>query len=238
MNNLPLVYNNKYIDLKMNMQLGGKTVSAKKNADEKQLEEKQITAAEVSRDEMFPLQPLSLQNPNMINYMEPSKTTTYTIPQGTILYHGSMVRESFNPYDIKLGNDTLVSYFSPNKEFAQDYIIGCALYPNKSGYIHAFRVKKNIENILIISTYEKQKTWTTKHIEDTFCSRKFRIQLNGIGFFFPKKQMQNENTVDFHSEFALCNPGQYLEYVHTEKCESTRKLSNPYNFAATNLIYG
>merc|ERR1712146_783067 len=101
------------------MQLGGKTEPAKKIADDKQLEEKQITAAEVSRDEMFPLQPLSLQNPNMINYMEPSKTTTYTIPQGAILYHGSMVRESFNPYDIKLGNDTLVSYFSPNKEFAQ-----------------------------------------------------------------------------------------------------------------------
>ena len=40
-----------------------------------------------------------------LNYMEPSKTNLYTIPKGTILYHGTLYKESFNPFDIRLGED-------------------------------------------------------------------------------------------------------------------------------------
>ena len=64
--------------------------------------------------------------------------------------------------------------------------------------------------ILIISPHERQSHWTLRFIEDSFCSRKFRIQLDGIGFFFPKKQElgfregQNaEQRIDFDSEFDL-----------------------------------
>ena len=53
----------------------------------------------------------SIFNPKKLNYMEPSKTTLYKIPKGTILYHGSLTKEAFNPYDIRLGDDRLVSYF-------------------------------------------------------------------------------------------------------------------------------
>merc|ERR1711916_34332 len=89
----------------------------------------QISQADVARH-----QSMSIYNDRYLNYMEPSKTTLYVIPRGTILYHGSMVKESFNPYDIRLGDDRLVSYFSPNKRLAADYIVGCALYPTKSGF--------------------------------------------------------------------------------------------------------
>ena len=41
------------------------------------------------------------------------------------------------------------------------------------------KIRKDIEKILIISTHEKQSHWTLRFIEDSFCSRKFRIQLDG-----------------------------------------------------------
>ena len=195
-----------------------------------------INEADVARH-----QQMSLYNDKYLNYMEPSKTTLYTIPKGTLLYHGALNKESFNPYDIRLGDDRLVSYFSPNKRLAADYIVGCALYPNKSGYLHKFRVKKDIEKILIISTHEKQSHWTLSFIEDSFCSRKFRIQLDGIGFFFPRRDekdftaiQQGDKTIKnlaFDSEFAICNPNEYLEYVSTQRCVSVRKLSQDYHFS-------
>lgn len=184
----------------------------------------------------------SIYNRKKLNYAEPSKTNLYTIPQGTILYHGSMYKEAFNPFDIKLGDDHLVSYFSPNKRLAADYIVSCFLYPSRQGFLHKFRVKKDIERIMILSTFEKRSDWTLSFIEDTFCSRKFRIQLDGIGFFFPRRDvedMQNIQTnpidtgngkVSFDAEFAICNPDEYLEYISTQRCISMRKLSDQYTF--------
>ena len=166
-----------------------------------------------------------------VNYMEPSRTSLYTIPIGTILYHGSLNRESFNPYDIRLGNDKLVSYFSTNRRLASDYIVGCALYPTKTGFLHKFVVKKPIEKILIVSAYDKQPHWTLNFIEDSFCSRKFRIPLDGVGFFFPRQDQSNTDNIVHDPEFALCNPNLHLEYVSTQKCISMRKLGLEENFA-------
>ncbi len=204
-------------------------------------EKKQEGGAQVSEADVLRHQQMSIYNDRYLNYMEPSKTTLYVVPRGTILYHGSMVRESFNPYDIRLGEDRLVSYFSPNKRLAADYIVGCALYPSKTGFLHKFRVKKDIEKILIVSTHEKQAHWTLRFLEDSFCSRKFRIQLDGVGFFFPRrdekdfvaiKQGMNETTnLAFDSEFAICNPNEYLEYVSTQRCVSMRKLNAEYHFS-------
>ena len=196
---------------------------------------------DLNEDDILKHQQMSMYNNEKLNYMEPSKTTLYTIPKGTLLFHGSLNRESFNPYDIRLGDDRLVSYFSPNKRLAADYIVGCALYPAKSGYLHKFRVKKDIEKMLIVSTHEKQPHWTLSFIEDSFCSRKFRIQLDGIGFFFPRRDekdftaiQQGDKTVKnlaFDSEFAVCNPNEYLEYVSSQRCQSVRKLTNDYHFS-------
>lgn len=183
----------------------------------------------------------SIYNDQFLNYMEPSKTTLYTIPQGTILYHGSLYKESFNPYDIRLGDDKLVSYFSPNKRLSADYIIGCALYPTKAGFLHKFRTKREIPRVMIVSSFEKQPNWTLRFIEDSFCSRRFRIQLDGIGFFYPRKDEStftslntNPDTVakvTFDSEFAICDPNYFLEYVSTQRCVSNRKLSPEYHFS-------
>jgi hypothetical protein len=198
-------------------------------------------AEEVDEAEQLRMQQMSIYNDKFLNYMEPSKTTLYTIPQGTILYHGSLYKESFNPYDIRLGDDKLVSYFSPNKRLSADYIIGCALYPTKAGFLHKFRVKREIPRIMIVSSFEKQPNWTLRFIEDSFCSRRFRIQLDGIGFFYPRKDestFTSLNTdpdvpakVTFDSEFAICDPNYFLEYVATQRCVSNRKLSPEYHFS-------
>lgn len=196
---------------------------------------------DINQDDIMRHQQMSIYNDRYLNYAEPSKTTLYSIPRGTILYHGSLNRESFNPYDIRLGDDKLVSFFSPNKRLAADYIVGCALYPTKAGFLHKFRVKKDIEKILIISTYEKQQHWTLKFLEDSFCSRKFKIQLDGIGFFFPRRDEKDFSSIQqgndapkrlsFDSEFAICNPNDYLEYISTQRCSSMRKLSKDYHFS-------
>ena len=39
-----------------------------------------------------------------------------------------------------------------------------------------------------------------------------------------------DNTEQYYSEFGLCNPKSYLEYLYSQKCQSLRKLSDPYRF--------
>ena len=41
------------------------------------------------------------------------------------------------------------------------------------------------------------------------------------------EDLDDEN---YYSEFALCNPNDYLIYLYTQKCMSLRKLSQPYRF--------
>ena len=48
--------------------------------------------------------------------------------------------------------------------------------------------------------------------------------------------MTNANTTqeiggdNYYSEFYLCNPRPYLEYMYSQKCMSLRKLTDPYKF--------
>lgn len=231
MSNIPLIYNLNNSEENL----------LKNNISPVNINNLEGGADEINNDDIMRHQQMSIYNDRYLNYAEPSKTTLYSIPRGTILYHGSLNRESFNPYDIRLGDDKLVSFFSPNKRLAADYIVGCALYPTKAGFLHKFRVKKDIEKILIISTYEKQQHWTLKFLEDSFCSRKFKIQLDGIGFFFPRRDEKDFSSIQqgndapkrlsFDSEFAICNPNDYLEYISTQRCSSMRKLSKDYHFS-------
>jgi hypothetical protein len=167
-------------------------------------------------------------------YMEPSHLTLHVIKAGTVLYHGSMLKDTFNPLEIRLGKDTLVAFFSQNKRFAQDYIKGCATYPNEKGYVHKFVVKKDIDKILIISQYDRFNDWDPSVIENKYCgsSREY----NGVGFFVSTDDQRIfGSAIDgdsvFAAEFALCKPQDFLEYVSTESCISARKMSNEYNFA-------
>jgi hypothetical protein len=179
-----------------------------------------------------------------LKYEDPSQITVYTIKAGTFLYHGTTSKETFNPVNIKLGDDTLVAYFSPNKRLAADYIAGCALAPGETGYIHMFKVEVDIKRVLIISTYDKTKEWTMSFIDNKFCKGDQR--LGGIGFFFKRSDIasfdndldndnngQNEKGKDiiYSSEFAICDLYySHLAYVNTQRCVSFRKLSNEYSF--------
>jgi hypothetical protein len=200
-----------------------------------------------------------------VPYHDPSSLRLYTIPQGTILYHGSNFAKTFNPLDIKLGKDSLVSFFSPNKAFAADYITSCQFSPGQDGYIHTFRAKTDIPRIYIMSNYEiNEKDLDPKTIENKFCnSTPNKERFNGIGIFSPltdrnvedissriqnggvdgvntdlptvnlqpmDNPMNNPENVIADSEFALCDPAQFLEYVLTQRCVARRKLSQPYNF--------
>lgn len=175
-----------------------------------------------------------------------SRLILYTIKKGTILYHGSKSVETFNPFNIKLDDNTLAGYFTTNKQFSADYINRCSNYPNEQGYIHKFLVKRDITRILIISKYEKKSNWNVKNIEDMFCSsNKYSEKLDGIGFFYLSNTYNNfnddtkiddnnddnsfnENKYDI--ELALCDPNNFLEYISTQRCLAIRKISIPYQF--------
>ena len=192
---------------------------------------------------------------NQVPYANPiqSQNQLYTIKAGTILYHGSVEKASFNPYRIVLGKDSLVSYFTTSKKLSADYILGCANYPSKSGYIHKFKVKKDIPNILIISPHEKEENWDEKYIETNFCFKKMDenkvssltgiLHLSGIGFFYPsesQKSLFDDNSTNSVpssgtlSEFALCEPSKWLEYISTQRCVAVRQLSKERNFTMPN----
>lgn len=198
-------------------------------------EEKLVTQKEISQLE-------SVKVPSQ----NPSEYKFYTIPAGKILYHGSIDKKTFDPFKIKLSDSTLSAFFSPYKGFASDYIMRCSAYPAQNGYIHAFRVKKDIDKILILSPYElKNRDNVLAEIDNKFCKREpNKEDMNGIGFFFPEKDLDNfAGDIEKHlptgaqldpnnGEFALCNPREYLEYINTQECVSLRKLSEMYNFSS------
>ena len=41
---------------------------------------------------------------------------------------------------------------------------------------------------------------------------------------------ENLDDLNYYSEFALCNPNDYLSYLYSQKCMSLRKISQPYRF--------
>jgi hypothetical protein len=43
-------------------------------------------------------------------------------------------------------------------------------------------------------------------------------------------QTNNIDELNYYSEFGLCNPRPNLEYIYSQKCQSLRKLSDPYRF--------
>jgi len=172
----------------------------------------------------------------ILGYMEPTHLTLYTIPANTILYHGSKNVDTFDPNNIKLGDDTLISFFSAEKKFAMDYINGCILYPQEHGYIHKFRTIKDIDRVFIVSQYDINKEWSRDVLNNKYCNAK-TDKYNGIGFFVKTDEMnkmQNNppqtSNILYSAEFALCNPKEFLQYVETESCIATRKLSPPYGF--------
>lgn len=165
----------------------------------------------------------SASSASELQYMKPSEMTLYSIPQGTELYHGSKELESFDTTRINVGKDSLVAFFSPNKDFAMSYINSCA---SKDGFIHKFTVNKQIDKIYIVSPHDKNLNWNEQIIENNFCKGGEFGKMNGVGFFVKNDPSQNA----YSSEFALCDPSQFLTYVGTFRCLGPRSLSDEYKF--------
>jgi len=176
---------------------------------------------------------------------------TYTIPAGTILYYSSTEKRGFNTNSIQLyGPNSLnnssesISLFTPNFRLASDKIQGCSIDKQK-GYIHVFRVIREIPDIFIKLPYDTNDDITLNDLHKDFCEGTNRY--SGVGFFYSKNEIElfnnnvinNSNTTstleinteNYYSEFYLCNPRPYVEYMYSQKCMSLRKLSNPYKFA-------
>jgi hypothetical protein len=166
---------------------------------------------------------------------------TYTIPKGTVLFHSVDNKRGFNTKDIQLGNGSSIIFFTPNFRLASDKIQGCSIDKQKS-YIHAFEVIQDIPNIYIKLPYDTSEDVSIESLKEEFCGGSGIY--NGVGFFYPKNEIelfnktilsseaiiQSTTKEDFHSEFGLCNPTPYLKYLYTQRCQSLRKLSQPYRF--------
>ena len=195
-----------------------------------------------------PIQPIFLNKflakPEFVS----NQIKTYTIEKGINLYYASNNKKGFNPDNIQLGNDNLISFFTPNFKLASDRIGSCDIN-NPNGYIHAFEVVQDIPNIYVKLPYDTDYDYTLKSLYDKFCAGS--TQYNGIGFFYPKNEIevfsnvltnqnpsqnyQNQNMgfqslpeENFYSEFGICNPTPYLKYLYSCKCQGLRQLSSSY----------
>jgi len=179
--------------------------------------------------------------------MDPSHMTMFTIPAGTILYHGTTTKSQFDTTNFRIGDETKVAYFSPQKRFAADNIKGCSKSPVEHGWIHKFRVNKDIDRIKIVSAFALDSKSTDKQMLAQYCNRYSANQTNGFGFFFPANylkrfsvdgddeqpqsiQSASQQQLLYESEFAICAPNLFMEYVSTERCMTKRKISKPYRF--------
>lgn len=158
------------------------------------------------------------------------------IPKGTILYHGSLDVATFNPTNIKLGDNLLVAYFSPSIHLAADYILGCA---KGNGYLHKFETKHDI-NLVVLDPNDRPKDNVLEFINKNYCKNdKYMGKIAGVAFIFPKNLFNSSydnnsynisynNSKDNDMEFALCNPNNDLTYINTSACVTYRKLSTEY----------
>jgi len=170
---------------------------------------------------------------------EPSKLTLYELKVGTILYHPTYSKETFDPDVLILGKNNIpFSFFTPCFELAKAHIGNCGLTNNMSkkhkiipnGYIHQFTVKNNISKIFISHPNELTKNY--KKIKNHFCNS--NKNFDGLGCFFPSTQStsptQDSCVPSNQAKFWLCNPDGKLQYNQSWNCINIGKLSPPYNF--------
>jgi len=131
----------------------------------------------------------------------------YTIPEGTILYHCSISKDIFNPYNILFNDKKFITFFSTNKKLAIDYFNQNQNNPIIKGYIHKFIVRKPIDNTIVFLI--------NKIDNDTINKMN---NLNAIGFCF-------DNNLLINSDFAITNPNNFLEYWSSQNVICRNKSS-------------
>lgn len=192
----------------------------------------------------YQLDPNAQNAQNIQNSIEPTEQiNTYTIKEGTILYHATSNKKGFDTKNLNLGDDKLINFFTPNFRLASDKIEGCSV-DKQNGFIHVFKVVKDIPNIYVKLPYDIADDINSGLLANEFCSKNQNYY--GIGFFYPKNNIEmfsnnsyqqqqqqyltTDNIEQYYSEFGLCNPKPYLEYLYSQRCQSLRKLSDPYRF--------
>ena len=107
-----------------------------------------------------------LQNPTYTS----NQINTYTIKEGTILYHATSNKKGFNTNELNLGQDKLINFFTPNFRLASDKIEGCSV-DKQNGFIHVFKVIKDIPNIYVKLPYDIADDINSGILADEFCSK-------------------------------------------------------------------
>jgi len=128
----------------------------------------------------------------LIRRMQGGASQNMVIKQGTVLYHGSLCRDSYNPVSIKFGENGFVGFFSIDRQGAAS-VIASSKFAIQGGFIHKF-VTKNDINVIDSKLVDKDIT----HID-------------GICF-------SSSST----KEYALNQPNNLLTYVETQRCTSKR----------------
>lgn len=148
-----------------------------------------------------------------------------TLPKGINLYYGSIDRNSFDPNNIKLNENTLFSLFSNNPKLASDNFMNCAKYPQVNGYLHKFNIKKDIPNIKILSQYALNM-YTLEDLNVKYCSNNDGSILNGIAYPIENNTKKHKEENILHDFIiGLCNPNNFLKYENSSICINPYKQS-------------
>lgn len=151
-------------------------------------------------------------------------TDKYTIKEGTVLFHASK-NKGINSNKIKVGNVNLYAYFTNNLDTASNTT---KLFDSNEKYIHVFKTKKNIDNLVFeISNYNENNSIS-------------KIQYGGICFKYPNenriqrlknnlmikdkmikdKMVNSENNYNHNIEIALFDLKENLEYLYSLNCQN------------------
>ena len=154
-----------------------------------------------------------------------SKLQLITIPAGINIYHGSQTKNSFDPNDIKLSDGTLLALFSNNPKISADNFMNCANYPINNGYLHQFKIKKDIPYIQMVSPTIIEKNSNLKTLDNQYCQKPDNPRLNGFAYPIKNNVIKHDRHQVYDYIIGLCNPNEYLSYVATTICVNPYRLS-------------
>jgi len=151
--------------------------------------------------------------------------STKTIPAGTVVFHGSS-KYKFNTKNVNL-TDKKAAWITDNIGLASNEAGNCALGKGIDGYIHEFKVVKDISNIYVRSILDGVDD--LESLREKYCSganNQYNEHFNGVGFIVPEEKISGNNIQKKnHFQVILCNPKNYLEYRWTYRCMPTGSYS-------------
>lgn len=178
--------------------------------------------------DMIPQSPLNRTGNDVLFTTNNVSSMSYiTLPENINIYYGTTRLNTFDPNDIKLSDNTLLALFSNNPKLAADNFMSCSNFPGTKGYLHQFRIKKDIPYIQLIHSASLNDNYSLTQLDKTFCQRSQNPKLNG--FAYSIKRLGNFNTETYDYIIGLCNPNEYLEYVSSSNCIGKHRLTTPSN---------